>query len=72
MSWVIEYTHMYLARSVVSVGSAAGDTEIEKYFDMSVELRENPEVLSAVGNEVIGTETITALMLAQRELAKNS
>lgn len=63
-----KYTHMFLAMPVVPNGPAAGDAEIEKYFDMSVELREQREVLGAIGDAVIGTETITAFMLAEQQL----
>ena len=35
---------------------------------MSVEGRESREVLGAIGNAVIGTETIIAFMLPQKEL----
>jgi 8-oxo-dGTP pyrophosphatase MutT (NUDIX family) len=63
-----KYTHMFLASPVVAVGPAAGDAEIEKYFDMSVEIRPRQEVLAAIGSVVVGTESVTAFMLAQREL----
>jgi ADP-ribose pyrophosphatase len=63
-----KYTHMFLAMPVVPDGPATGDTEIEKYFDMSVEVRNRREVLSAIGDAIIGTETITAFTLAQQTL----
>lgn len=33
-----KYTHVFLASPVIAAGPARGDTEIEKYFDMSVVL----------------------------------
>jgi ADP-ribose pyrophosphatase len=33
-----KYTHVFMARPVTATGPARGDTEIEKYFDMSVVL----------------------------------
>ena len=63
-----KYTHVFLASPVAAAGEATGDTEIEKYFDMSVEVRGRREVLSAIGDAVIGTETITAFTLAQQTL----
>jgi ADP-ribose diphosphatase len=63
-----KYTHIFLAVPVVSSGPATGDAEIEKYFDMSVEVRERQAILAAIGSEIVGTESVTAFMLAQREL----
>lgn len=63
-----KYTNMFLATPVIADGPAAGDAEIEKYFDMSVQVAERGAVLDAIGGAVIGTETITAFMLAQRAL----
>ncbi len=63
-----KYTHMFLATPVVPAGPAAGDTEIEKYFDMSVEVCDRGDVLAGIGDAVIGTETVTAFMLAERQL----
>lgn len=66
-----KFTHMFLAMPVVPNGPAVGDAEIEKYFDMSVEVRGRREVLSAMGDAVIGTETITAFMLAEQQFARD-
>jgi 8-oxo-dGTP pyrophosphatase MutT (NUDIX family) len=57
-------THIYLARGVVPAGPAKGDTEIEKYFDMSVHEIALADAVSWIGTQITGTETVTALMLA--------
>jgi ADP-ribose pyrophosphatase len=67
-----KYTNMFLALPVLPDGPATGDTEIEKYFDMSVEIWERREVLDTIGKAVIGTETITAFMLAEQKLANSA
>jgi ADP-ribose pyrophosphatase len=61
-----KYTNIFLAQPVVLSGPATGDAEIERYFDMSVEVRQREDVLAVIGTEVIGTETTTAFMLAER------
>lgn len=61
-------THMYVAAGVVEAGPATGDTEIERYFDMSIDIIKRDDVLDGIGTEVIGTESITAFMLASRIL----
>jgi ADP-ribose pyrophosphatase len=61
-----KYTHVFLAEPVVASGPASGDTEIEKYFDMSVVVMPFGAALEAIGNSISGTETVTALMLARR------
>lgn len=66
-----KYTHMFLASPVIPDGPAAGDAEIEKYFDMSVEIRQRGDVLSAIGDAVIGTESVTAFMLAERSFGQH-
>jgi ADP-ribose pyrophosphatase len=63
-----KYTHMFLATNVVPAGPATGDAEIEKYFDMSVEVIDRVKVQAWIGDSVIGTESITAFMLAARAL----
>jgi ADP-ribose pyrophosphatase len=63
-----KYTHMFLATQVLPTGPPGGDAEIEKYFDMSVETRDRKDVLASIGSTVIGTETVTAFMLAERQL----
>jgi ADP-ribose pyrophosphatase len=62
-------THIFLAAPVVASGPADGDTEIEKYFDMSVAVLPLAEVMKAVGDGIAGTETVTALTLAREALA---
>jgi ADP-ribose pyrophosphatase len=57
-------THIYLARGVVPAGPAKGDTEIEKYFDMSVHEIALADAVSWIGTQITGTETVTALLLA--------
>jgi ADP-ribose pyrophosphatase len=59
-----KYTHVYVAKPVALSGPATGDTEIEKYFDMSVIAISFPEAIGAIGRDIRGTETVTALMLA--------
>ena len=61
-------THVYLARGVVPAGPARGDTEIEKYFDMSVHEISVPDAFNSIGAQIAGTETVTALMLAVNSL----
>jgi ADP-ribose pyrophosphatase len=62
-------THIFLAAPVVASGPADGDTEIEKYFDMSVAVMPLADVMKAVGDGIAGTETVTALTLAREALA---
>ena len=50
-------------------GRRPKDTEIERYFNMSVVIMPPGLVLESVGDTVAGTETITALMLAREALA---
>jgi ADP-ribose pyrophosphatase len=61
-----KYTHVFVAEPVVASGPARGDTEIEKYFDMSIVIMPFSEALAAIGDSISGTETVTALMLAGR------
>jgi 8-oxo-dGTP pyrophosphatase MutT (NUDIX family) len=44
-----KYTHVFLASRVTLAGAARGDTEIEKYFDMSVVLIPAAEALAGIG-----------------------
>jgi 8-oxo-dGTP pyrophosphatase MutT (NUDIX family) len=60
------YTHLFVAEPVAAAGSPRGDTEIEKYFDMSVVVMPFGAALEAIGESISGTETVTALMLAHR------
>ena len=57
-----KYTHVFLATAVVQTGPARGDTEIEKYFDMSVVLVPAAEALRGIGTIITSMETIGALM----------
>ena len=50
-------------------GPACGDTEIEKYFDMSVVLIPAEDALRGIGTTITSMETIGALMAARSELA---
>lgn len=59
-----KYTHVYVAKPVTLSGPATGDTEIEKYFDMSVVSISFADAIAAIGRDIRGTETVTALMLA--------
>jgi ADP-ribose pyrophosphatase len=63
-----KYTHVFLAAPVTASGPARGDTEIEKYFDMSVVLIPVEEALRAVGATITSMETVGALMAARSEL----
>lgn len=60
-----KYTHVFLARPVTAAGPARGDTEIEKYFDMSVVLIPAGEALQGIGTMITSMETIGALMATQ-------
>jgi ADP-ribose pyrophosphatase len=63
-----KYTHVYLARPVTEAGPARLDTEIEKYFDMSVVLLGVEQALDGIGSTITSMETIGALMAARAEL----
>ena len=64
-----KYTHVFLANPVTLTGAARGDTEIEKYFDMSVVLIPPTEALARIGTLITSMETIGALMAARAGLA---
>jgi len=64
-----KYTHMFVAKGVVISGPASGDTEIEKYFDMSVVVIPLSKALATIGVDIYGTETVTALMLARQVIS---
>ncbi len=66
-----KYTHVFLASPVASTGPARGDTEIEKYFDMSVVLMPIAQALHSIGDTITSMETIGALMAARPGLARN-
>jgi len=63
-----KYTHVFLASPVIAAGPARGDTEIEKYFDMSVVLMPVGQALSGIGTTITSMETVGALMAARSEL----
>lgn len=63
-----KYTNMFLATGVIADGPATGDAEIEKYFDMSISIVGRGEVLAGIGDAIIGTESITGFVLANRIL----
>lgn len=63
-----KYTHIYVASPVTLSGAATGDTEIEKYFDMSVVILPFSAALKEIGRDISGTETVTALMLAYQAI----
>lgn len=62
-----KYTHVFLASPVIAAGPARGDTEIEKYFDMSVVLVPVDQALGGVGSTITSMETVGALMAARSE-----
>jgi ADP-ribose pyrophosphatase len=63
-----KYTHVFLASPVIAAGPARGDTEIEKYFDMSVVLMPIGQAVSGIGTTITSMETVGALMAARSEL----
>jgi ADP-ribose pyrophosphatase len=62
------YTYCFLAEPVIRNGPARGDTEIEKYFDMSVTEMPLSAVFDAIGDAIDGMETVGALMIARRHI----
>lgn len=65
------YTHLFVAEPALPSGPPRGDTEIEKYFDMSVVVMPLSAAMEAVGDSIGGTETVTALMLAYRGVSSS-
>ena len=63
-------THLFLAGPVRKAGPALKDAEVERYFNMSVVIMPPGLVRESMGDKVAGTETITALMLAQEALTE--
>lgn len=63
-----KYTHVFVASPVARAGDATGDTEIEKYFDMSVVLIPAADALRGIGTTITSMETVGALMSAQPTL----
>lgn len=63
-----KYTHVLLSWPVTATGPARGDTEIEKYFDMSVDLIPVGEALQGIGTRITSMETVGALMAVRSGL----
>jgi ADP-ribose pyrophosphatase len=63
-----KYTHVFLAQPVMAAGSPVLDTEIEKYFDMSVVEMPFDAALDAIGDTINSMETVGALMLARTRI----
>ena len=63
-----KYTHVFFATPVAAVGVASGDSEIEKYFDMSVVPIPVSDALTAIGTTITSMETIGALMAVRSHL----
>ncbi len=61
-----KYVHFFLASPVVFSAQASGDTEIEKYFDMSIVEMPFDEAFANIGREINGLETAAALLLAHQ------
>lgn len=61
-----KYTHVFAAEPVVSGGAARRDAEIERLFNMSVQITAPGAAVEEIGQSVTGTETITALLLSRR------
>lgn len=65
-----KWVNFFLATPVILAGQALGDTEIEKYFDMSIVESPLEQVLDEVGRSIHGIETAGALMLASNQLRR--
>jgi ADP-ribose diphosphatase len=63
-----KYVHFFRASPVIRSGKANGDTEIERYFDMSIVEMPFEEALVSVGSAITGLETAGALLLANAAL----
>ena len=63
-------THVFLVSPVVKIGPARKDSEIERYFSMSVQITPAALAMAEIGKSIAGTETITALMLARDALTR--
>jgi ADP-ribose pyrophosphatase len=63
-----KYTHVYLATPVAATRPASGDTEIEKYFDMSVVVMPFEKALAELGTSITSMETVGALMASRASL----
>jgi 8-oxo-dGTP pyrophosphatase MutT (NUDIX family) len=60
-----KYTHVFLASLVTPAGPARLDTEIEKYFDISVVLLPIEQAMTGIGTTITSMETVGALMAAR-------
>jgi ADP-ribose pyrophosphatase len=63
-----KYTHVYLATAVTATRPASGDTEIERYFDMSVVVMPFEKALAELGTCITSMETVGALMASRTAL----
>jgi 8-oxo-dGTP pyrophosphatase MutT (NUDIX family) len=63
-----KYTHVFLASPVEQSGPARLDTEIERYFDISVVILPVQEALGGIGTIITSMETVGALMAARTQL----
>ncbi|MEV3911922.1 NUDIX hydrolase [Streptomyces canus] len=65
--------HLFLASSVLQgTEKPPGDTQIEKYFDMSVCSMPLAEALTSVGRTIHGVETAAALLMADNAMKADS
>lgn len=63
-----KYCNIFLASSVVRKAEPYVDTEIERYFDMSIIELAFDEAIREVGDTVDGLETVAALLLARSKM----
>jgi ADP-ribose pyrophosphatase len=63
-----KYVHFFLAAGVVGSGTAPGDSEIERYFEMSVVAMPLHDAVKEIGFAITGLETAGGLLLAQAHL----
>ncbi len=61
-----KYVHLFMASPVVRFGQPEGDTEIEKYFDMSIVEIPFEVAFAGIGRTIHGLETAAALLLANQ------
>jgi ADP-ribose pyrophosphatase len=65
-----KFVNFFLASPVAMSGQAEGDLEIERYFEMSIVIREFDAAVRAIGTEIVGLETAGALLLAKAALTR--
>ncbi len=64
--------HLFLAPLVLAATTEPpGDTQIEKYFDMSVCSLPLTEALAGIGEDIHGIETAAALLMAAHAMKEN-